>query len=224
MVRHPTCECGYAYVPGARDGERIHRERHAAYSQGPLIPALRSLRSVASIDARGVCKVDRTTPEEIRRAVAEVAYVARRETPEYKVGFDGTLSDEDPRLYVVGHQLHAVGMAMVTTTTRAWRLRWVSATKACLRSREAATEPRPLLARLWIAGSHRRQGIASRLVAIVAGDTGVKASEISWQLPFSPAGLTFVRRVAPGDWYGDCDQFDLEDLLTDPAVCEGSGA
>src|SRR5688500_14043565 len=99
MGRHATCECGFAYVPGTSDGERIHRERHAAYSRGPLISARLSLRRVGLIDAYGVYKVDRTTPEHVRRAIAEVAYVAQRETPEYKVGFDGTMSEEEPPLY-----------------------------------------------------------------------------------------------------------------------------
>lgn len=49
---------------------------------------------------------DRSTPTDVRTAVAAVAYVARRGI-DYKVGYDGTMTDENPRLYVVADGFNA---------------------------------------------------------------------------------------------------------------------
>ncbi len=211
---HPICECGFSYVSGDTRDERLHRRRHKEFVEGPTIAALSKVPPFASLDSLAVKRIDATVPMPLRAAIAAVAQVARRETPDYKAGYDGTMTDEHPVLYVAAEAKKAVAMVLVADTSRSWRLRWVAPGKACLISRVADEVCRPKVGRLWVASGSRRSGIARRLVAIISSDRAVPIDQFAWQLPFSHSGGRFVRALIPSDWLGDGDLFDLEDLLT----------
>jgi GNAT superfamily N-acetyltransferase len=197
-----------------------HQKIHAEYRRGPWIKELTELRQIGVIRQLSALIVDCATPANTRRAIAAVARTAQRGT-DYKVGYDGTMISENPRLYVVADGLHAVAMALIATATHSWCLRWVSDDRACLRSNEATLEARPVVGRFWTAAEYRRSGIAKALFDIVIATEAVPAPEFCWQLPFTQNGLALARMLTPKEWYGDGDAFDLEGILATPADCSG---
>lgn len=219
MSRTPTCQCRLRYVLGNAEDEDLHARVHDDYLHGPKIPRIASLSPIAHVDDLNVLRIDAGVPLDLRMEAARVAYVACRESPGFKAGYDGTITTDNPRLYVAMGGKHAVAMVLVANTARSWLLRWQDLGKACLRSESADGGRRPKVGRLWVAASRRRQGIAKRMLDVVADDSSQPLSETCWQLPFSPAGTGLVQCLVPGDWFGDGDLMDLEDILVDPMDC-----
>ena len=213
------CECGLGYIRGSPEDERMHTEVHGEFARGPTIRRLSELEKLRSVRDLELLRADANTPEYLRLEVAYIARVAQRETPDFKAGYDGTITDEEPSLYVLAEGSRAVGMCLVGRTQRSWRLRWVSESRACLRAKDASNADRPLVARVWIAGDYRRQGLGGALMCAVIDESGIPSAQWCWQLPFSYAGRRFARHLTAAEWYGDGDAFDLQGILADPPDC-----
>lgn len=218
-MRQPTCECGLAYVKGHPEDERVHRKRHNEFNHGPTVRELSKVPTLSSFGDFAIKRVDSNVPLPVRAAVARVAFVAQRETPEFKVGYDGTITDENPILYVAASSHRAVAMVLIATTSRSWHLRWIEQGRACLVTHICDPAVRPKVGRVWVAAKARRQGIARRLLAAVTVDVATPIDQLAWQLPFSEPGAKLVQSLAPSDWFGDGDMFDLEAVLSAAANC-----
>lgn len=106
------CECGLSYVPGHPEDEIKHEKWHSEYVNGPEIPVVKDLSSIATIDSLSVSIVDRRYPVETRRELAYVASIAKRSMPDYPSGYDGTVDEDDQRLYLVADGERIVAMVV----------------------------------------------------------------------------------------------------------------
>lgn len=161
MPKHnDPCECGLSYDPDYPEDKVRHAREHAEYLCGPSIQELQSVQSIGVVAGYQVVRVDSTVPTELRWKIARVAYVAQRSMPEFPAGYDGSMTDENPRLYVIVDGIRAIGMVLVMDTNQCWLLRWCSDGKACLRSMTASYKHRPGVGRIWIAARYRRRSMA----------------------------------------------------------------
>lgn len=211
----PECECGLSYVAGHPDDETAHSRIHDEYLNGPILSGIENQQSISVVRTLDVIRLDRTVPLEVRKRLARVSYVAHRSMPDYKIGYDGSDSEENPRLFIVRDGFRGVAMIMIADSNRCWRLRWLSQGKIALNTRDASTDLRPVVWRVWVAKNYRRRGIASGLLRLIAAGENRDLSDFGWQLPLTVAGAHLVKTVVPGDWFGDGDPFDLREMLQD---------
>ena len=188
-------------------------------AEPPEIPELTGVVPIAVIGEYLIRRIDDSVPFAVRRVVANVAYAALSDMPNFKIGYDGSSTSDQLRMYVVTTGISAVAMATVATSRRNWRLRWMTDKKACLLSVHADQTPRPRIGQLWVASTYRRLRIAEHLLDQICSTEGVLRSELGLQLPFSSHGLQFVRSFATNDWYADGDLMELESVLADPVIC-----
>lgn len=212
----PPCECGLSYVRGNDEDEALHRGIHDAFMSGPSLPELSAAEPVGRIDSFGIVRVSNESPQRERVDAAQLALVANREMSGYKSGYDGSISDPPLTVWALLDGERAIGFVLMGETERSWRLRWVSPNRATLISHYADSERRHVVARVWIAASYRRQGLARQLLHFCIDSAGTTAASVTFQLPFTPQGQRLVHSMLPDQWFGDGDAFDLDGVLRPP--------
>jgi GNAT superfamily N-acetyltransferase len=208
------CECGLAYMPGEEEEEREHSLWHSEYLRGPALPQLANLARVGEIWGYSVFCVDREVPLALRCELARVAFVAQRSMPDFPTGYDGSLDEAgEPNLFLLADQQRAVSMAVVCMTDRCWRFGWTSDDRPCLIDHAASRAFRPKIARAWTAREYQQRGLSSALIQWIAETAGLLPADFGWELPPTTAGIKLIRRLTPHKWYGDGDQFAVEETL-----------
>lgn len=183
-------------------------------ARGPLLRQLRSTPEIGEVQGLAVHLVDGSVPFAKRRSIARVAYVAQRSMPEFKTGYDGTVTDDDERLYVLCRNDRAIAIALTAFSSRFWQLEWVNGGHIRLRTREALLERRPAVGRVWVASDEQHQGFGLALVKQTLSHLSVEASAVGWAFPFTSGGEALVRRLCPGQFLVCCDPMELRDALS----------
>ncbi|HJW87149.1 MAG TPA: GNAT family N-acetyltransferase [Candidatus Brocadiaceae bacterium] len=157
--------------------------------------------------------VDASVPLDVRQDIAHVAMVAARSMPEYPSGYDGTITEDDPRLYVLATGDRTVGFVLTALDKSFWRLSWKADSTIELLEDEPLRRQGLKIGRVWIAANYRRKGLVTQLVEVAAQHLSVKVSNLGWELPFTASGCEFVRRISPHMFLGCGDQFALRKSL-----------
>ncbi len=187
---------------------------------GPLIPDLLVAPTVAQLAEFSVRLVDRSVPQSSRYKIADVAMVAQRSMPRYPAGYDGTVTEDDQRLYVLAAEERAIAFVLTAFATRFWRLSWrVDGTIELLQN-EALLHRGPKVGRVWVASEKRCRGFSARLIEVAAQHLGVEVPALGWELPFSPAGMALVRHLLPSTFYGCGDCYALRQAINPQAVSQ----
>lgn len=207
-----TCECGLGYVKGYPDDEKYHRRLHREYAQGPVIEVLSLTPALETHNNLTIHLVDSSVPIFNRRKIAHIAMVAQRSMPDYKTGYDGTVTEDDQRLYVVREKKRAVGFLLTANCHGFWHLRWANE-KVELVSKQPLLETRPTIARVWIAANYRKKGLAKQLICCAALNLGIEENAFCWEMPFTAQGAALARSFYPYLFLGSCDNYTLHQLL-----------
>lgn len=208
------CECGFRYVVGHPEDEEQHAHIHAEYLSGPVIPVVHQVLPIAIDGALTIHLVDGTCPISIRRSFAHVAMVAQRSMPRYPSGYDGTVTEDDQRLYVAADGEHIVAMVLTSFDDRFWRLAWRTDGSIELVDQTASDHQSQKIARVWTAAAYRRKGLACRLVATVSRLLPCDLNNLGWELPFTPGGARVVKRLCPESFWGRGDTPSLREALS----------
>ena len=208
IVGNP-CECGLAYDQNIAKDRRRHAKMHTEYLSGPQIKDLQSLQFIDSIEGFPIRLVTTSTPIELRRKFAHIAMVAQRTMPGYPAGYDGTITEDDQRLYIVVNGTHAIGMLLSALDSRFWKMAWLPHGAPTLEDPQPLLRRGPKIARVWVAKDFQRKGLAIRLVTVALRHLDVEATSLGWELPFSSAGSKVVQRVSAERFLGCCDRFTL---------------
>ena len=207
------CECGLAYRQGDPDDEDYHAKVHAEYFSGPKIPVIRKLSPCKTGGSFPIYVVDRTCPKEIRRKLAHIAIVACRSMPGYPVGYDGSDTAEDPRLYLAADDTHIVAMVIAGLGSYFWHLAWTPDGSLSLIDLEASICRTYRIARVWTAASYRRRGLALQLIHAAANHLGYGSEGLGLELPFTQDGAYLVKRLCPDEFWGCGASFTLHESL-----------
>lgn len=196
------CECGLTYVVGSPDDEAAHYNRHEEYFLGPDVPEVQSLQSFASRETLRLAFVDGSVDEPIRIAVAKVAMVAHRSMSDYKAGYYGHSSEIDSRLYALVEGTRVVGMVITKREKFLRRFRWTTENcdQICEVDDDFASGPK--IARVWIAGAYRRQGLAKWLISEVAKHLDHAVYNLGWEMPFSDSGRALAKSLCSKEFIG----------------------
>jgi len=203
------CECGYTYEPGYPVDEVFHSKIHSEYLYGPEIPAIRMLTPSVAETSLPIYIIDETCPEEIRRDIAYVARVAWHSMQHFPVGYDGSITDEEPRVYLAADGDNIVAMVLTSFDNRFWRLAWKSDGSFSLLDNIASTRRKPKIARVWTAAHYRRRGLASLLIQTASRHFPAEISDFGWELPFTSNGSCLVKRLCSDIFWGCCDPSTL---------------
>lgn len=214
MRRHDsTCECGLRYVRGLSEDEDYHAKLHEEYALGPVIPKVCAVPSITKVGNLAVHVVDASVPLDVRQDIARVAMVAARSMPEYPTGYDGTITEDDPRLYVLATGDRTVGFVLTAFDESFWRLSWKADGVIELLENTPSLHRGTKVGRVWVAAKYRRKGLSTQLVEIAAQHMSVEVSELRWELPFTPGGSALVRHISPHIFLGCGNQFALREAL-----------
>jgi len=186
----------------------------AEQTRGPKLPSLKKTATVGAIQEFPVHLVDRSVPFPQRLTLARVAYVAQRSTPQFKIGYDGTVDNDDQRLYVLRADTRAIAFVFTALADRFWQLEWTEGGFPRLRSRSALLDRRPAIGRVWVASDYQRKGLGAALAACALSHLAVPPPEVGWTYPFTSAGNAMVRRLCPGNFLACCDPIELQPLLS----------
>ncbi len=211
IVGNP-CECGLDYVRGLDEDEKYHAKIHAEYARGPKIAVLGRLPSLGLVDEFTFHAVDSSVPFDMRRKVAHVAMVAHGSILG-PAGYDGTVTKDDQRLYILATKSHVVAMAITTLDSYFWKLAWGPHGSVEIVEREALSRTSPKVARVWVASNYRRKGLATSLIIEASKHLGVDTQMLGWELPFTEGGSAVVRKFSPVAFLGCCDAFTLREVL-----------
>lgn len=183
-------------------------------TRGPKLPSLKKTPKVGAIQEFSVHLVDWSVPLPRRLTLARVAFVAQSSTPQFKTGYDGTVDNDDQRLYVLRQDTRAIAFALTALADRFWQLEWTEGGSPRLRSRNALIERRPTVGRVWVASDYQRKGLGAALVVCALSHLSVAPSEAGWTYPLTSAGNALVRRLCPGNFLVCCDPVELQPLLS----------
>lgn len=204
-LRHPVrlemghtvgnpCECGLDYVRGLDEDEKYHAKIHAEYTRGPKMAVLGRLPSFGLVGDFTFHVIDGSVPFDTRRKLAHVAMVAHRSIPD-PAGYDGTVTEDDQRLYVLATKSHAVAMALTALDSYFWKLAWGPHGSVELVEREALSRREPKVARVWVAANHRRKGLATSLILESARHLEVDPKKARVGTPFHRRWLSGCTEV-----------------------------
>ena len=192
-------------------------------THGPDIPEVARMPIVGEVGDATVRLVDGSVPPVSRHAIARVAYAAQRSMPSYKTGYDGTVTEDDQRLYVLAAGTRAVGLVLTALQDRFWKIRWAEDGALVRDSDVPLLQRGPVVARVWVAESRRKSGLGLGLIDRVLRHLGVPASGVGWEFPFTESGATLVRRLCPTGFLSSCDAMTLA-LNTKPLTAPPSAA
>lgn len=208
------CDCGLSYVPGHPDDESHHVQIHAEYLSGPELPAVRQLSPCVTNGPLSIYVVDGTCPVTIRCALAHVAMVAHRSMPDYPAGYDGTVTEDDQRLYLAAAGVHIVAMALTALDDGFWRFAWQADGSLTLMEPVPSIRRSHKIARVWTAAAYRRRGLALWLIQTASRLLPCEIADLGWELPFTLGGARLVKRLCPEAFWGAAvDPFTLREAL-----------
>lgn len=196
----------------------MHAREHAEYLSGPALPEISQVNEVASVGQLSVHLLDGSHPLPLRRTLAHVAMVAHRCMPSYPAGYDGTVTEDDQRLYLAANRDHVVAMALTSLDDRFWKLAWGPKESLVLVDRSASLRRSHKIARVWTAASYRGKGIARSLVLEVARFLPCELNMLGWELPFTAPGARLVQHLLPHSFWGCADPFTLQRVLRGDAA------
>jgi hypothetical protein len=179
------------------------------FAHGPVIPELARTNIVGNIDNASVRLVNGSVPVLDRRAIARVAYAAQRSMPAYKTGYDGTVTEDDQRLYVLAMGNRAIGLVLTALQSRTWRVKWAEGGSIHRESEVPLDTRGPVVARVWIASNKRQSGFGRNLTKIALSHLGVSASTVGWEFPFTDSGAALVRFFCSKQFLVCCDHWTL---------------
>jgi len=183
-------------------------------SLGPVIPEMCALPIIGKIGQLSVYLVDSSVETDIRQNIAHVAMVAQRSMPKYPAGYDGSVTEDDQRLYILAAGERAVGFVLTALDERFWRLSWKADGAIELLGQEALLRRGPKVARVWVAGEYRRKRVSIELLQLSVQHWSVEVSALGWELPFTPSGAALVQRILPTLFLGCGDRYSLYHSLT----------
>lgn len=105
------CDCGLDYVSGHPEDEEEHARIHAEYSFGPEIPAVERVSPCGIYRTFSLYEINQACPIAIRRELAHVAWVACHSMSGYPLGYDGSVTEDDQRLYIAADNAHIVALS-----------------------------------------------------------------------------------------------------------------
>lgn len=82
--------------------------REEELASGPKLAGLRDAPIVGTVCGLPVHVVSSSMSQPRRRAIARIAYVAQRAVPTFKTSYDGTVTEDDQRLYIVRRHERAI--------------------------------------------------------------------------------------------------------------------
>ena len=176
---------------------------------GPVIPELGQTIALEHIGGGTVQLVDASVPLSVRCAAARVAYAAQRSTPSYKTGYDGTVTEDDQRLYVLSMNGRAVGLVLTAFQPRVWKVMWTHPGKVSRDGEVPLLGKATVIARVWVAEKSRTRGLGRNLVALAIRHLNIEVSNVGWEFPFTDSGSALVRRFCPSRFLASCDRRTL---------------
>lgn len=208
------CDCGLT------GDESDHAQMHAEYLSGPEIPAVRLLSPCATDGPLPIYMVDRACPEAIRRDLAYVAMVAYRHMPSFPPGYDGTVTEDDQRLYLAADGAHIVAMVLTTLEDPFWHFAWQADGSPTWMELVPSRRRGPAIARMWTSAAYRRRGLALQLIHTASRLLSCDIAHLGWELPFTSDGARLVKRLCPEVFWGCGDRHSLRrPLKATPARC-----
>ena len=187
----------------------MHPLTNDEVTHGVESPELGLVPIVGAIADAHLHVVDSTIPLRSRRSLARVAYAAQRSTPNYQTGYDGTVTDDDQRLYILGAGSRAIGLVLTALQDRFWNVRWNEHGYIARDGAAPILRRGPMVARIWVAQSERRSGLGLRMTSLALQHLGVAAGTVGWEFPFTESGSAIVRRLCPDVFLVGCDAMTL---------------
>jgi hypothetical protein len=177
------------------------------------MPQIRHTPRLAEVGGFPLHVVDARTPFEVRHRLAHVAIVAHRTMTDYPAGYDGTLTEDDQRLYLLADGTRAVAMVLTALDERFWPLCWRPGGPPELVGSRAIMRTGPKVARVWVAKDYRGRGLATELTLEVLRQLPCAIEAIGWEMPFTPGGRALVRRLRETEFLGCGDPHSLQQVL-----------
>jgi hypothetical protein len=217
----PVCKCGLNYVHGHPEDERRHKRLHLEYARGPLLRILPCIPKIGMVEGYHVHLVDSSVPEAKRHQLAHVAMVAQRSMPSYPAGYDGTVTEDDQRLYILADHSRAIAFVLTAFGDRFWHLRWNGHAEDEMVSQQASQKRRAKVGRVWVAANYRRRHFAQQLVQLVCNHLQTNIVDLGWELPFTDSGRELVRSFLCEEFWGCGDFQAVRDTLHPPSKIGG---
>lgn len=178
------------------------------------MPQIRRVPRVAEVAGFPLHVVDARTPFVTRHCLAHVAMVAHRTMTDYPAGYDGTINEDDQRLYLLADRTRAVAMVLTALDQRFWKLRWRSDLAPLLEGKNKADMRSGFkVARVWVAKKYRGRGLAIELTLEVLRQLPCTLESVGWEMPFTPGGRALVQRLRPVEFFGCGDPYSLQQVL-----------
>ena len=193
------CDCGAwpAWWTGA--GRARHAAQHRQWAAGvPLTPAVQRWLGCRTSSVTGPLAVTANAPVPARRLAYTLARLFQREN-----GYDFGFLRPPPLAwsattvaYLTVQDGRALALAIVDTVGR-----WGYYAHRDARGQVSLDQAMPTrtVAGIWVAATHRREGLARQLVLGACVVEGLQVEEIAWGGPFTTDGRALALAMVPCD-------------------------
>ena len=199
----PTCvECGFSYVRGLPEDERLHRRYHDEIARGIPLRASKHDQILARVGDVDTILVDHRSSRSQRQLAQRIGSAANRETRfdfgVYHAEEGGAeYCDLDSHAFLLRHANRGIGFLVLRWRSPTWWYDWHTWPK----NADANLPARRTVGFVWVHRAHRRRGLAASLVREAARYLGVAVSDLAWEVPMSPSGEALARSLCPsGCW------------------------
>jgi GNAT superfamily N-acetyltransferase len=190
------CACGWRASDIALM-RNAHYAWHAQWANGVFVVSAARQTLAAQgwrVTLPRILPVDPRSPAPLRHIAHRAARLFQREN-----GYDFAMFSQYPKdshrptayLWIEGGR--AIGIAVLAESDDGWG--WFDERDAEGRGHRTYVDRRPMVAGIWVASAHRRQGIAKHLIERAADLERLPVDELIWGVPFSESGLALARSL-----------------------------
>lgn len=190
------------YVAGLPDNEKEHRRYHDCVVNGVPARPLKTDYLIWQEDDRRITLIRARSAIAQRKRAEKVARFANVEA-HYSYGIYSANEPPEGRDYhnfLYHANKRIVGFIMLEKRQEIWRCRWRDdADYDC--QRLDRHEAMWSIVFMWVLKSHRRQGMATRLLREALVYLSVPYTKVGYYTPFTDDGQEFVHRLNPAEFY-----------------------
>ena len=191
-------ECGMGYVPDNPEDVKAHRKYHDEIVNGLYAARIKSDKIISERGDYRITVVNYFSPPAQKKLTEKVNLLAHKDTPFDFVPYHSKepFDERNVHVFLLYRKSKIIGLLIAERRDYVRRFSWREYENAGGKELPMSN-PTWSIGFVWIHRKHRRRGLSSQLVQVVASYFDIEISSIGWYTPFTEDGEKLVRSLCP---------------------------